>query len=161
LPLAFCAFCTTAVVAACDSSVNVEGGLKGTAIAMTREQVDEIPAAQPVAGASPEDLQLQVSNRELTCGTFGFATGGCFDQWVATFEIAPSMQKPGVYPIGDLVDSGIASEFPDGTSCPRASVGFVSGTFEVLEIDDAHVRYKVTTDPVTYAEGEHTAARCP
>ncbi|HTN87900.1 MAG TPA: hypothetical protein VL242_29675 [Sorangium sp.] len=155
-----------------------------TAVALTRAQLDvlwdEYWASQGDVGTSgstgggdveldPNDLFLRASDLGASCGspTTHLTCGG---HWQLSIALPIAYQRVGVYDLEDpeLIRYSMMSETGEPYSslpddCPSGGGSIGRGTLEILAIDEAEVRYRVTlssfwdTDP----SGEYTAPRCP
>jgi hypothetical protein len=187
-PLALAA-CTAQVVSGGQGGAGGAGGSgnvepESTSVAMTRAQSDAAWAAywashggEPGSSSSsggnpldPSDLFLRVSDLGVSCGspTTDLTCGG---HWDLTLVLPPGYQQVGVYDLEDpaLVQYSVMSETGEPNSpapddCPWGGGSLGGGTVEILSIDAAQVRFRVTvTSPVFESDpsGEYTAARCP
>lgn len=154
------------------------------AVALTRAQMDvlweEYWASQDDVGTSgstgggdveldPNDLFLRASDLGVSCGspTTKLTCGG---HWALSIVLPSAYQHVGVY---DLEDPGLThysmmsatgepySPRPD--DCPWGGGTIGRGTLEILAIDEAEVRFRVTLHGLWDADpsGEYAAPRCP
>ncbi|WP_433926505.1 hypothetical protein AB3662_26665 [Sorangium cellulosum] len=153
------------------------------AIALTRAQQDvlwdEYWASQDDVGAGstgsgdvaldPNDLFLRVSDLGESCGA-PMARLTCGGHWEMRLVLPSAYQRVGVYDLEDpglMYYSGMSvtgePHAPGSDECGGGGGSIGPGTLEILAIDEAEVRFRVTfngfwdVDP----SGEYTAPRCP
>lgn len=154
------------------------------AVALTRAQLDvlwdEYWDSQGDVGTSgstgggdaeldPTDLFLRASDLGVSCGspTTQLTCGG---HWQLSIGLPSAFQHVGVYDLEDpaLVRYSMMSETGELNSslpddCPWGGGSIGRGTLEILAIDEAEVRFRVTLGSFWDADpsGEYTAPRCP
>ncbi|WP_437732459.1 hypothetical protein [Sorangium sp. So ce1335] len=154
------------------------------AVALTRAQMDvlwdeywanqdDIGTGSTGGGATeldPNDLFLRASDLGVSCGspTTKLTCGG---HWSLSIVLPSAYQQVGVYDLEDpaLVQYSMMSETgepysPRPDDCPWGGGSFGPGTLEILAIDEAEVRFRVTLDSSIWdadPSGEYTAPRCP
>jgi hypothetical protein len=117
----------------------------------------------------PNDLFLRISDMGVMCSSpaTDLSCGGHYE---LTLVLPPALQKVGVYDLEDpqLVAYSSMSETGDLNSadpedCPGGGGSLGQGSVEIIAINDAEVRFKVSmggsiwsTDP----SGDYTAPRC-
>ncbi|WP_437523084.1 hypothetical protein WME79_33295 [Sorangium sp. So ce726] len=155
------------------------------AVALTRAQLDVLwdrywESQGDVGGSTgsgggdgpaldPNDLFLHASDLGVSCGspTTRLTCGG---HWELSLALPSAYQQVGVYDLEDpaLIAYSYMSETGEPNSprpddCSGGGGSFGPGTLEILSIDEAEVRFRLTmgspwdTDP----SGEYTAPRCP
>ncbi|XXT19426.1 hypothetical protein WME94_55305 [Sorangium sp. So ce429] len=155
-----------------------------TAVALTRAQLDvlwdeywenqgDVQTSVSTGGGDveldPNDLFLRASDLGVSCGspTTHLTCGG---HWQLSIALPSAYQQVGVYDLEDpellrysmMSETGAPhSSLPD--DCPWGGGTIGRGTLEILAIDEAEVRFRVTLDWFweTDPSGEYTALRCP
>jgi hypothetical protein len=160
------------------------GGAALTAVALTRAQMDvlweqywesrgDITGSSGSGGPAPEldpnDLFLRASDLGVSCGspTTDLSCGG---HWQVHIVLPTAYQQVGVYDLNDSV-IGLYSSMsetgqpysPQPDDCPWGGGSFGPGTLEILAIDSAEVRFRLTMGSLWESDpsGEYTAPRCP
>ncbi|MGK3988691.1 hypothetical protein WME99_36945 [Sorangium sp. So ce136] len=163
---------------------NIDPGYTLPAVALTRAQLDvlwdEYWESQGDVGSSgstgggdveldPNDLFLRASDLGVSCGspTTQLTCGG---HWQLSIALPSAYQQVGVYDLEDpeLIRYSMMSETGEPNSsvpddCPWGGGSIGRGTLEILSIDEAEVRFRVTLDSFWDSDpsGEYTALRCP
>ncbi|WP_437284248.1 hypothetical protein [Sorangium sp. So ce406] len=154
------------------------------AIALTRAQQDvlwdEYWASQDDVGTSssagggeaaldPDDLFLRVSDLGESCGS-PMAHLTCGGHWELRIVLPSAYQHVGVYDLEDpglMYYSGMSMtgepHAPGSDECGGGGGSLGPGTLEILAIDEAEVRFRITVNGFwdVDASGEYTAPRCP
>ncbi|WP_437622347.1 hypothetical protein [Sorangium sp. So ce1151] len=154
-----------------------------TAVALTRAQLDvlwdeywesqgDVQTGSTGGGdveLDPNDLFLRASDLGVSCGspTTHLTCGG---HWQLSIALPSAYQQVGVYDLEDpeLIRYSTMSETGEPHSslpddCPWGGGSLGRGTLEILAINEAEVRFRVTLDSFWDADpsGEYTAPRCP
>ncbi|MDC0678169.1 hypothetical protein [Sorangium atrum] len=167
------------------SGGDAEPGDALPAVALTRAQMDVLwdrywESQGDVGGSSgsgggdgpaldPDDLFLRASDLGVSCGspTTQLRCGG---HWQLSIVLPSAYQQVGVYDLEDpaLISYSHMSETgepysPRPDDCPWGGGSFGPGTLEILSIDNAEVRFRLTVGSLwdTDPSGEYTAPRCP
>ncbi|WP_437980673.1 hypothetical protein [Sorangium sp. So ce117] len=166
------------------SGGDAEPGDALPAVALTRAQMEVLwdrywESQGDVGGSSgsggggpaldPNDLFLRASDLGVSCGspTTHLTCGG---HWALSIVLPSAYQQVGVYDLEDpaLVSYSHMSETgepysPQPDDCPWGGGSFGPGTLEILSIDEAEVRFRLSVGSLweTDPSGEYTAPRCP
>lgn len=154
------------------------------AVALTRAQMDvlwdEYWASQEDVGTSssvggggveldPSDLFLRASDLGVSCGA-PITRLTCGGHWEMRIVLPSAYQQVGVYDLEDpglMYYSGMSitgePHAPGSDECGGGGGSIGPGTLEILSIDEAEVRFRVTLDGLwgVDSSGEYTAPRCP
>ncbi|WP_437586700.1 hypothetical protein [Sorangium sp. So ce1000] len=164
------------------SGGDAEPGDVSPAVALTRAQLDvlwdqywesqgDVGTGSGSGGAAldPNDLFLRASDLGVSCGspTTQLSCGG---HWQVSIALPSAYQQVGVYDLEDpalsiysfMSETGELNS-PQPDDCPWGGGSFGPGTLEILAIDDAEVRFRLTMGSFWEADpsGEYTALRCP
>lgn len=151
-----------------------------SAMALTRAQRDALweeenggdtASSSSAGGLDPNDLFLMASDVGVSCGE-AYVDLPCGFHWSVGIGVPPALQAVGVYPLdgAELSQYSLRSETsalhddPQGPDDCAVGFGPLSGTLEILAIDETAVHFRLTvsddlwdTDP----SGEYVAPRCP
>ncbi|WP_437676940.1 hypothetical protein [Sorangium sp. So ce131] len=157
------------------------------AVAMTRAQRDELreeyyenlasetgsavstSAAGGGSELDPNDLLLHISDVGESCNIY-ITHLPCGGHWQLRFALPVAYQQVGVYDINDPALRGFVLEAgepysPAPDDCGKGGGTLIqSGTLEILAIDSAEVRFRLTSEDLFLGgnpSGEYTAPRCP
>ncbi|WP_437337894.1 hypothetical protein [Sorangium sp. So ce394] len=164
-----------------------DSGPLSAAVAMTRAQREALMQAYydqimnetgsvvstAAAGGQPDqdpnDLMLHISDMGESCDVYPRSLP-CGEHWQLRLVLPIAYQQVGVYDLDDFALHATVFETgapysPAPDDCPMGGgTLFGSGTLEILAIDSAEVRFRVTTDAALMGgnpSGEYTAPRCP
>ncbi len=149
------------------------------AMAITRAQLDVLwddtgsgdVSSSSGGGLDPNDLFLKLSDLGVSCGE-AYVQLSCGFHWSATIGVPPALQAVGVYDLespelsqySSMSETWDLHEDPYGPEDCVWGGGSMSGTLEILAIDDSEVHFRLTTSDThweTDPSGEYVAPRCP
>jgi hypothetical protein len=142
------------------------------AMAITRAQLEVLLDTgyfTSGGGFDPDELFLKLSDIGVSCGEASVLLP-CGFHWSVSISLPPALQAVGVYDLespqitaGKSETSELHEDPIDAEDCAWGGGG-LSGTLEILAIDDSTVHFRLTvsnsiaeTDP----SGEYVAPRCP
>ncbi|HEU5076954.1 MAG TPA: hypothetical protein VFU02_22345 [Polyangiaceae bacterium] len=177
--------------AACDDGAGGEGGARNypenpfAAMAMTRAQrqvlldqrddpssaLTTVTSGVSTTGSGQEDaddLWVVISNTALRCDEYP-QLPMCGGHWEVNLMLTESMQQVGIHDLaGEWFGQSYSAEADDPSMpavCGGGGGGGIScGTFEMLEINESEIRFRLDADPWAVDEdiaGIYTISLCP